>query len=109
MRRHLIFVAPLLLTMLPSPAQAFPSDAEIGVLSRRFCELESMSSADYGAVFKKEIANWVRNGSITQQELADDRSINAFTSALGEKMANQMMEMCPGKLKEMEAQGVFGS
>jgi hypothetical protein len=106
MRRHLIFVTPLLLTMVPSPAQAFPSDAEIGVLSQRFCELQSMSSPDYTEVFNQEVSKWVNNGSLTQQELADQTSINAFTDALGEKMINQMIEMCPDKLKEMDEQGI---
>jgi hypothetical protein len=58
MRRHLIFVAPLLLTILPSPVQAFPSNAEVGVLSRRFCELQSMSSPDYTEVFNQEVSKY---------------------------------------------------
>jgi hypothetical protein len=108
MRRRAILLAPMLLGILPTSAQAFPSEAEITALSTRFCTLESKETSDYEAVFFQEFGKWLNNGSITYAEIKDGVSSQEMGEAVGEKMAGQMMEICPHKVVEMENLGIFG-
>jgi hypothetical protein len=107
MRRHTILLTPMLLAMLPTSAQAFPSEVEISALSTRFCNLESTETSDYEGVFYQEFGKWLNSGSITHTEMKDDVTSQKMGEAVGEKMIAQMMQMCPQKVMEMEELGIF--
>jgi hypothetical protein len=102
MKRKIIVLAPLMLGMLPLSAQAFPSDEEIAVVARRFCDLESTSEGDYETVLMQEFEKWTNNGSVKPEELSDNRQTEAFGTAVLERVSIFMGQMCPGKIQELE-------
>lgn len=107
MHRRAILLAPMLLAMLSTPAQSFPTEVEINNLTKRFCILESTQTSDYEAIFYQEFGKWLNSGSITHAEIKDESTSQAMGEAVGVKMAGQMMEMCPHKVIEMEKLGIF--
>jgi hypothetical protein len=109
MARNLIFLVPLLLIALPSSMQAFPSDTEIAVLARRFCELPSQSEQDYEEVFMQEFYKWLNSGSVTPREIDSGTKSQALGEIVGEQLTTYMMQMCPNKVEELESLGIFGS
>jgi hypothetical protein len=106
MRRHSILLLPLLLGMMPLPAQALPTEAEISTLAQRFCTMQNPSEQDFENAFVQGLGEWLQSGSITFADMQNEEQGYAVGEAIGEQIAVQMLQTCPDKLMEMEQLGM---
>lgn len=105
MRRHGIVFIPIILGMLSMPVQAAPTEAEIAILAQRICAIQGTSEKDYEEVFIQEMGGWLNKGSLTMTEIESE----TLYDSLGEQTANQMMQICPNKLIEMDKANLFSN
>jgi hypothetical protein len=104
-RHHAIVFMPFILGMLSMPVQAAPTESEIAILAQRICAIQGTSEKDYEEVFIQEMGGWLNKGSLTVAEIESE----TIYDSLGEQTANQMMQLCPDKLIEMNEANLFSN